>query len=88
MTTKNNDTYQYILVERTTSLLKGDNKMINYYKCYSIPLKRFLAANEVWPISEGINQKTQRNFWVYVLDNELSELLTLFTEAKRKAKGE
>ena len=55
-----------------------------YYKCYSYNQYKFLGANEVHPISSGINKQTDNRFFIYEMDDELSELLTAYTNHKNK----
>lgn len=55
-----------------------------YYKCFSINLLRWLKTHEVQPISKGINKTTGRTYWVFLVDDELSDVLTKWTETKNK----
>lgn len=56
---------------------------MRYYKCYSINLLRFIRVHGIKPISSGINSKTQRRFWIFVLDDELSRILTIWSNNKK-----
>ena len=70
-------------IQFITKHIRGVMTM-QYYKCYSSNLKRFLSTNDIKPISVGFNTHTNRHFSVYILDDELSRLLTAFTKAKRE----
>lgn len=52
---------------------------MQYYKCYSARLKNFLKTNGKNYINKGHNKQTDRPFWVFELDEELSELLTIYS---------
>lgn len=55
---------------------------MKFYKCYSINLCRFLKVNDVRYLSKGINEHTGRTYWVFLLDDKLSKLLTIWTQDK------
>lgn len=56
--------------------------MINleFFKCYSIDLHRFLKANGKRYMSKGFNETTNKNFWVYEKDFVVCELLTIWSK--------
>lgn len=68
-------------------MIKEIIKLIKYYKNYSPTQKKFLAANGIKPISEGVHPRTHKTYQVYELTEELSKLLTAFSKAKREALG-
>lgn len=53
-----------------------------YYKCYSWKLKRFIQAHGVYPISSGVNGKTNKVYHLFVVSDELSEILTNWSKNK------
>jgi len=53
---------------------------MEFYKCYSINLHRFLKANSQIYASKGFNATTNRNFWVYLKTAKVIELLELYTK--------
>lgn len=66
------------------------NKQTNrkeFYKCYSSVLYRYLEINNQKPINIGRNPITNRPYSVYLVTDELSELLSAFTQAKIDALG-
>lgn len=54
-----------------------------FFSCYSINLLRFLKANGLVPMSKGVNKTTSRTFWVFVMTDELSNLLTIWSNSKK-----
>lgn len=54
-----------------------DNK--RYFKLYSIPLLRFIKAHGMKPLSKGVNKVTGKTFWLFEMDDELSRVLTIWT---------
>lgn len=56
---------------------------IEYYRCYSINLLRWLSANQLSPVGKQIDKKTGKTYWIYVEDEELSEALTAYSEMKK-----
>ena len=62
--------------------------MTEYYKCYSIPLKRFLDVNMIEWISKGGNPVTNKVFYIYEMTPELSDLLTIWSERSRAIRKE
>lgn len=57
-------------------------KKTEYFKCFSVPLHRFLRVNGVKPLSKGVHEETQKTFWVYEMNDRLAELLTVWTANK------
>ena len=52
-----------------------------YYKCFSFNLKRFLSANGVKYMSKGTHENGN-TFYVYKVTEELSRLLTIWSDNK------
>lgn len=50
-----------------------------YFKCYSYNLKNFIAVHNIYPISSGIHPVTDKVFHVFEMTDELSEVLTAWT---------
>ena len=55
---------------------------IHYYRCFSITLRRFIKIHNIRSISKGVHNLTGKVYWVYVLNNELSEVLKAYTASK------
>lgn len=55
---------------------------VEYFKCYSVNLHRFLRVNDMAPLSRGVNKVTGKTYWVYQVDGRLSELLTIWSDNK------
>ena len=53
-----------------------------YYKCFSLNLKRFIAVHGIRHISKGIHPETNKVFFIYEMTPELSEILTTWTNNK------
>jgi hypothetical protein len=51
-----------------------------FFYCYSPNLYRFLKDNKQRYICRGLNERTLKPFWQYRQTEELSELLTMYTE--------
>ncbi len=55
-----------------------------YYKLFSVNLLRFIKLHGFRPISKGIHPSTMRNYWIFEMSDELSEVLTTWTKNKAK----
>lgn len=55
-----------------------------YYKCFSINQLRWIKCNEIYPIGKNTNKNTGRTFWIFEVTPELSQVLTAWTENKKK----
>ena len=53
---------------------------MNYFKCYSLNLKRFMSANGVKFLSSGWNDETHRLFFIYLRDERFNELLACYNK--------
>ena len=59
---------------------------IEYYKCYSINLKNWIAVHNIYPLSSGVHPITNKVYYVYEITDELSLVLTAWTNNKNKEK--
>lgn len=55
-----------------------------YYFCYSQNLMKFLKDNNEEWICIGVNDKTNRKYWLFEKSDSLKKLLGIFTEKKQK----
>lgn len=55
-----------------------------YYFCYSQNLMKFLKDNNEEWICIGVNDKTNRKYWLFEKTDSLKKLLGIFTEKKQK----
>lgn len=53
------------------------------FYCYSPNLKKFLLENGCKYLHIGINQRTNKNFWLFEGDEKLNELLKKWRENKQ-----
>lgn len=53
-----------------------------YYKCFSLNLKKFIDVHGIKPLSNGIHPVTKRTFYVYEMTDELSKILTRWSQNK------
>lgn len=56
---------------------------VKYYKCFSPNLKRFIDVHGVRYLSKGTHHETGKTFFVYEMNNELSNILTAWTKNKK-----
>lgn len=56
----------------------------DFYYCYSKTLKDFLAENEVRYITKAKSIRDDNVFWMYFIDDQLSELLTEYSKLYSK----
>jgi hypothetical protein len=54
-----------------------------FYSCYSINQLRFIKAHGIKPVSKGVNKNTGKTFWVFEVTDELSNVLTTWTNNKQ-----
>ena len=59
---------------------------INFYRCFSINLLRWLKIHGVKPVSKGTHENG-KSFWIFEMDEELSKLLTAWSDNKRAKEG-
>ena len=63
------------------------DKENNLYYCYSINQLRFIKDKGIRFLCKGLNDKTNKNYWVFEKNQELSNTLTEFTKLKNEAIG-
>lgn len=56
---------------------------VEYYRCYSINLVRWLSANQARPVGKQIDKRNGKTYWIYVVDADLSVALTAYSEMKQ-----
>lgn len=61
-------------------------KNIEWYKCYSHNLKNFISVHNIYPVSSGVHPRTNKVYHVYELTDELSEVLTAWSNSKPETK--
>lgn len=54
-----------------------------YYKCFSINLLRFIKVHGIRPVSKGVHPNG-KSFWIFEMNEELSKVLTTWTENKKR----
>ena len=54
-----------------------------YFKCYSYNLKNFIEAHGIYPISSGVNPKTNKVFHLFTMTDELSRILHNWSNNKK-----
>ena len=59
---------------------KNKNKQLKLYCCYSLPLRRYLYENGLEYELAALNPNTKKLFWVYLMTDELSLLLSKWSE--------
>ena len=57
-----------------------DRKEQLYYKCYSYRQMKFIQAHGVEVLSSDINERTQNRYWLYEMNDNLSDILTRYSE--------
>ncbi|WP_404354612.1 hypothetical protein [Exiguobacterium aurantiacum] len=55
---------------------------IEYYRCFSINMLRFIRAHGIEPVSKGVHPVTARTFWLFEMDAELSRILKTWSKNK------
>lgn len=61
---------------------KQSNK--KYYTCFSPNLSIFLIQNGFVPIYQGVHSKTQKIYWVFKMDKDLSNTLKIWSNNKSR----
>ena len=61
-----------------------ENREQRFFKCYSWKLKDFIQAHSIYPISSGINGRTNKVYHLYEVTPELSRILTNWSERRNK----
>ena len=56
---------------------------VEFYCCYSLPLRNFLCENGLKYKLAALNPNSQKLFWVYVKDKKLNTLLDRWSENKQ-----
>jgi len=56
---------------------------MKFFKCYSINLLRFIKINNIRYLSKFVNKTTNKTAWVFELNDELSNILTTWTEISK-----
>lgn len=69
-----------MFIRNTPELIESNN--IKTYACGSPNLKQFLENNGIMPIYRYIHNLSKRTVWIFVECDELSRLLTIWTENK------
>lgn len=64
------------------------NRNQKYYKCYSHNLRNFIEAHGIYPISSGVNGRTNKVFHLFTMTDELSDILTNWSNHKDKTTKE
>lgn len=57
-----------------------DKKNQMFYKCYSYRQMKFIQAHGVEVLSSDINERTQNRYWLYEMDDNLSDILTRYSK--------
>jgi len=63
---------------------KFKHSNINYYTCFSPNLSVFLIQNGFVPIHQGVHSKTQKIYWVFKMDKDLSNTLKIWSNNKNR----
>jgi hypothetical protein len=61
------------------------NKQFNkedLFYCYSIALFHFLKANGFFYLAKGLNENTNKNYWVFVRTPDFLEALTTWGQVR------
>lgn len=57
---------------------------IELFSCYSVPLMQFIKSKGIRYKIVALNPNTMKQFWIYIEDEELSNLLKEWKETKPK----
>ena len=60
--------------------VKNEKNKQNLYCCYSLPLRKYLYENGLEYELAALNPNTKKLFWVYMVTDELSYLLSQWSE--------
>lgn len=55
---------------------------IEYYRCFSVPMLRFIRAHGINPVSKGTHPSTEKTFWLFEMDDDLSRVLKTWSKNK------
>ena len=55
---------------------------IEFYPCYSLPLRNYLRKNGMRYKLVALNPNSKKLFWVYIKTEELDELLDRWSASK------
>ena len=58
---------------------------VELYCCYSLNLREFLSKNNVRYRLAALNPNSKSLFWVYIKDEELDKLLSIWSANKKVA---
>lgn len=61
-------------------------KKVKFFQCFSINLLRWLKANCIYPVGKNIHPKTGRTYWIFEVDERLSQALTAWSKNKSSKK--
>lgn len=54
-----------------------------WFKCYSYPLKNFIEAHNIYPISSGVHPRTSKVYHLFTMTDELSRILHNWSNNKK-----
>ena len=60
--------------------VKNEKKQSKFYCCYSLPLRKYLYENGLEYDLAALNPNTKKLFWAYMVTDELSALLSKWSE--------
>lgn len=60
--------------------VKNTKKKQNLYCCYSLPLRKYLYENGIEYELAALNPNSKKLFWAYLITDELSVLLSKWSE--------
>lgn len=60
--------------------VRNEKKEQNLYCCYSLPLRKYLYENGLEYELAALNPNTKKLFWVYLMTDRLSFLLSQWSE--------
>jgi hypothetical protein len=52
------------------------------YRCFSIPLMKFIKSHGIEPNFKAVHPVSKKLFWTYSMSDDLSVVLTKWTESK------
>lgn len=61
-----------------------DRKDWLYYKCYSYRQMKFIQNHGIIALSSDVNERTGHRYWVYEMDDKLSDILTRYSKVYTK----
>ncbi|WP_322922140.1 hypothetical protein [Paenibacillus campi] len=54
-------------------------KKTKYYKSFSINMNRFILAHDIHPVGKSTHKESGRDFWIYEMNDKLSQVLTAWS---------